>query len=95
MYRIEIVSNQSVHDDIIEALEENVPGILYSEVPLVTGRGGENYKLGTSSWPETNFALFSYVEDSALQTVKAVIKAVKEKFPREGIKVFAVKAEDL
>ena len=38
--------------------------------------------------------LTSYIEDSELQTAKAVIKGVKEKFPDEGIKLFFVKAED-
>ena len=93
MYRVEIISNQSVQDDIIEALEEYVPDILYTIVPLVYGRGRENRKLGTTTWPETNFMMISYVEDSQVPVVKAVIKAVKEKFRREGIKLFFIKAE--
>ena len=51
--------------------------------------------MGTSTWPETNFLLISYVEDKDLDTVKKVIKAVKEKFSSEGIKMFVLKAEEL
>ncbi|MBO6176174.1 MAG: hypothetical protein J6O39_01340 [Treponema sp.] len=93
MYRAEIIANQSVQDDIIEVLEENIPGILYTTVPLVTGRGKSSYKLGTSTWPETNFLMISYIEDEEKAAVKKIIAAVKEKFPDEGIKVFFVKSE--
>ncbi len=95
MYRIEIISNKSVEDDITEALEQYIPGILYTKIPLVYGRGGGDYKLGTTTWPETNFTLVSYVKDSELEIVKRVVKAVKERFKSEGIKLFAVQAEEL
>ncbi len=93
MYRAEIIANQSVQDDIIEVLEENIPNILYTIVPLVQGRGRGNYKLGSGTWPETNFLMVSYVDDEEKDDVKAVIDAVKERFPDEGIKLFFVKAE--
>lgn len=94
MYRIEIISNKSVEEDIIEALEEYIPGILYTQIPLAYGRGGDSRKQGTTTWPETNFVLISYIEDEHLSAVKSVISAIKQKFPREGIKMFAVKGED-
>lgn len=95
MYRIEIISNKSVEEEITGALEENLPHILYTTVPLVYGRGGADRKLGTTTWPETNFVLVSYIEDSELPVAKAVIASVKKKFKSEGIKMFAVRAEEL
>ena len=95
MYRIEIISNKSVEDDITEILEEHIPDILYTTVPLVYGKGGNARKLGTTTWPETNFVMVSYIKDNELPVVKAVIKAVKEKFNGEGIKLFVVKAEEI
>ena len=95
MYRIEIISNKSVEEDMTQALEEYIPGILYTVVPLAYGRGKSSYKLGTTTWPETNFVLTSYIDDSALETAKAVVRAIKEKFPDEGIKMFAVAAENI
>ena len=95
MVRIEIVANKSVEDDITKTLERYVQGILYTKFPLAFGRGGDDRKLGNSTWPETNFVLASYVEDEALDTVKTVIKAIKQKFPGEGIKLFAVRAQEL
>lgn len=95
MYRVEIIANQSVQDDIIEALEEYIPDILYTVIPLVHGRGKAGYKLGTSSWPEENFALFAYIDKKDAAKVKAIIAAVKKRFPDEGVKVFFVKAKKL
>lgn len=90
MYRVEIISNKSVQDDIQEALEETIPKILYTIVPEVYGRGGDDRKLGTTTWPETNFMIISYIDDNYLDALKAVMKAVKEKFPHEGIKYFII-----
>lgn len=95
MYRMEIFSNQSVQDDILETLEEYIPHILYTTVPIAYGRGGESRKLGTSTWPETNFILVSYLADSDVPLAKAVIKGIKKRFPNEGIKLFFVHAEDI
>lgn len=94
MYRLEIIANKSVEEDITDALEEYIPDILYSVVPLVYGRGGSDRKLGTSTWPETNFLMISYVSDESLLTAKAVIKAVKDRFKGEGIKLFVIKSEE-
>ncbi len=95
MLRIEIFSNKSVEEDITEALEEYVPNIMYTKVPLAYGRGENDYKLGTTTWPETNFILVSYIEDKDLDAVKSVIRAVKIKFKNEGIKLFVIKAEEI
>lgn len=94
MYRAEIVANQSVQDDILEALEDHIPDILYTILPLAHGRGGSDRKLGSTTWPETNFTLFAYVADAAKPTVDAVLSAIKQKFPDEGIKLFWVRAEE-
>ena len=95
MYRIEIISNKSVEEDITEALENYMPGILYTTLPMVYGRGGDDYKMGNATWPETNFVMISYIKDEEIDRIKEIIMSVKEKFKGEGIKLFAVKAEEL
>ncbi len=92
MIRCEIIANQSVQEEITLLLEEKIPEILYTTVPLVTGRGKNSYKLGSTTWPETNFILITYVQDDKLKLIKAIIQAVKQKFIGEGIKLFCVKA---
>ncbi len=92
MTRCEIIANQSVQEEITLLLEEKIPDILYTTVPLVTGRGKNSYKLGSTTWPETNFILITYVHDDKVKLIKAIIQAVKQKFAGEGIKLFCVKA---
>mgnify|MGYP007069840472 FL=1 len=94
MTRCEIIANQSVQDEIVSLMEEHIPGVLYTIIPTVTGRGKNSYKMGNGTWPETNFVLISYVDDGQVAMMKAIIKAVKERFAGEGIKLFLVRAED-
>ena len=94
MYRAEIVSNQSVQDDITERLEKEIPGIQYTVIPEVHGKGIRTKKLGDVVWPEMNFILFAYIEDDDAKKVKDVIAQVKERFPNEGISLFFTKGED-
>jgi HAE1 family hydrophobic/amphiphilic exporter-1 len=88
----EIIANQSVEDDIIEMLEQAVPGIQYTVIPTVTGRGGDNYKLGTTTWPEQNFMMLAYMKKEDVPMVQAAISYLKKKFPKEGIKLFFVES---
>ena len=94
LYRAEIISNQSVEEDIIERLEEAIPSIEYTVIPEIHGRGLRSKKLGDTVWPEMNFVLFSYVEKEDALKVKEVVKAVKNRFPNEGISLFLTKAEE-
>lgn len=95
LYRAEIISNQSVQEDITERLEEAIPSIEYTVIPEIHGRGLRSKKLGDTVWPEMNFVLFSYVEKEDALKVKAVVEAVKERFPNEGISLFFTKAEEI
>lgn len=94
MTRCEIIANQSVQDEIVSLMEEHIPDVLYTIIPTVVGRGKNSYKMGNGTWPETNFILVSYIEDEHIAMMKAIIKAVKERFTGEGIKLFLVKACD-
>ena len=94
-YRIEIVSNQSVQDEIIELMEQEIPEIEYTLIPTVQGRGRSSKKLGDTTWPEQNFVLFAYIEKEVALKVKAIISAVKKKFPTEGITLFCTEEVDL
>ncbi len=89
-YRVEIIANQSVQEDITELLEQEIPEIEYTVIPTVHGRGKKTKKLGTTTWPEQNFALFAYVSLQDAQKARAIIDAVKLRFPGEGITFFCV-----
>ncbi len=95
LYRAEIISNQSVQEDIVERLEKELPSIQYTVIPEIHGRGVRTKKLGDTIWPEMNFVLFAYVEEEAARKIKEVIEAVKQRFPNEGISLFFTKAVEL
>ena len=95
MYRAEIISNQSVQDDITEFLEREINGIQYTIIPEVHGKGISTKKLGDTVWPEMNFILFAYVDLEGAQKIKAGIAQIKEKFPKEGISLFFTKVEEI
>ena len=92
MKRLELIANRSVEKEIIEALEENIQGFFYTLIPELHGRGKSKYRLGTATWPEMNFLLISYLDDDAANKTLSVIQEVKERFPREGIKLFLMDA---
>ena len=88
MIRIEIIANQSVYPELIANLEACLPDFLYTSIPLAYGRGRDSYKLGDSTWPETNFVLIAYADDAVEQKVAQIVRYIKLKFPTEGIKLF-------
>lgn len=94
-YRAEIISNQSVEDDIIERLEEEIPDIQYTLMNDVHGKGLHTKKLGSAAWPEQNFVLYAYVDKAAAKKIKEIMVAVKLKFPSEGISLFFTKCEEI
>jgi hypothetical protein len=90
---MDIIANRSVESEIIGALEETIQDFYYTLLPQVQGRGKTKYRLGTSTWPEMNFLLISYLDDDDVAAVEAAIRGVKEQFPKEGIKFFIMTME--
>lgn len=90
MVRVEIIANQSVEDDIVERIENELPELEYTLLPGVHGKGKSSHKLGNNIWPEENFLLFAYTDDENAAKLKEIVEAVRIRFPREGISIFAV-----
>lgn len=95
MIRVEIIANQSVEDDIIENLEKKLPELEYTILTGVHGKGKTSHKLGSNIWPEENFVLYTYTEDQNGAKIREVVEAVRARFPREGISIFAVPAVEI
>lgn len=93
MKRLELIANQSVQQEVIETLETGVPGLRYTLIPVAHGRGPQDWKLGTTVWPEENFVLFTYQEDEVVATLLGLIADLKVQFPKEGITVWTMKVE--
>jgi hypothetical protein len=95
MYKAEIISNQSIQDNIIELLNERIKDFQYTIIPEVYGSGINTKKFGDTVWPEMNFVMFAYVEKEEAKLIKKTIDELKKRFPREGISVFFTKSEEL
>jgi hypothetical protein len=93
MKRLEVIANQSVREELIDALETSLPGIQYTLMPIVHGKGGHKEKLGTRTWPETNFLLVSYMEDAEAGKAADAVRAVVRRFPAEGLCAAVSEAE--
>jgi hypothetical protein len=93
MKRLELIANRSVENEIIAALEEVVSDFYYTLLPEIHGKGKTKYRLGTATWPELNFLLISYLDDEAAARAEAAVRGVKERFPKEGIKLFMIYAQ--
>jgi len=90
MYRIEIIANHSVEENILETLKEHGVGKHYTLYPSVHGIGKSGPRMGDSVWPEENFALIIWCEEQEAQDIDRAVAKVKEKYPDEGIKVFGL-----
>lgn len=95
MIRIELIANQSTQDIIINNLEAVVPDFYYTIIPLAYGRGKDSRKLGTTTWPETNFLLLAYVDESQEKDIETIVSYIKEKHSDEGIRLFVMHDENL
>jgi hypothetical protein len=95
MKRLEIIANQSVREELELALEAAVPGIQYTLVPIVHGKGGRKRKLGTRTWPETNVLIFSYLPEAEAAKAAQAVRSVVERFPAEGICAAISEAETI
>jgi hypothetical protein len=93
MKRMELIANRSVETELIDALEASVADFYYTLLPAVHGRGKAARRLGTATWPEENFLLISYLDDAEAAAAQALVRAVKTRFPTEGIKLFFVSAD--
>jgi hypothetical protein len=85
MKRLEVIANQSVKEELIAALEAALPGIQYTVLPMVHGKGGHKEKLGTRTWPETNFLIISYMGDSEAEKATEAVRDIVDRFPAEGL----------
>ena len=93
MKRLELIANRSVENEIIQSLEENIQDFYYTLLPQIQGKGKTKFRLGTTTWPEMNFLLISYLDDENAVKAEAAVLKVKEQFPLEGIKLFIMEAD--
>ena len=90
MLRFEIIANNAVEEDIMEALKENSADRFYTRLNNVHGRGYSDPKMGDPVWPEENFILLIYCSEIEGSNVKKAVSSARERFPDEGIRCFCI-----
>ncbi len=90
MRRVEIIAAQAIQDDLLDALAHYEVPMKYTIIPTVHGRGSTNPKLGNDVWPEENFLLLIYCEESMLDGIEQAIALVGKKYDHEGIGYFVL-----
>jgi hypothetical protein len=90
MIRLEIVANQSVEDNILEALKGEGVGKYYTKYPDVFGTGSSGPRMGDAVWPELNFAMVFWCDEEEARGIQRALAGVKKHFPGEGIKLFGI-----
>jgi len=90
MIRVEIIANNSVEENVLEALAKEQVGKFYTKISGVLGVGSAGPRMGDAVWPEENFSLVIWCEEDEARGIQRAIVNVKEKFPGEGIKLFGI-----
>ena len=90
MIRVEVIANHSVEENIHDAFVRENVAKHYTKYPSIFGVGSSGSRMGDAVWPEENFAIVVWCEEDEARRIKKAVEAVKEQFPREGIKVFGV-----
>jgi hypothetical protein len=95
MIRLEIIANQSVEENILEAFNKEGIGKYYTKYPIVFGVGSSGPRMGDAIWPEQNFAMVIWCEKDEAAKIKRAVKAIKERYPDEGVKIFGSSGSEI
>ena len=94
MCRLEIIANNTVEEDIQNALNDVENGFYYTRVNNVHGRGSSKPRMGDAVWPEENFIYIIYADDEKANKMISAVKELKKKFTIEGIKIFKINYDE-
>jgi hypothetical protein len=95
MKGIIIAYNEAMEQEIMDILQNN--GIEnYTKWEKVLGKGGASGPhLMTPVWPKANNVLFCVVSEKEAGGMLQDIRALRDKFRKEGIKAFQIPVEEL
>ncbi|MFO8064639.1 MAG: PG0541 family transporter-associated protein [Spirochaetota bacterium] len=95
MQRLEIIANRSVEEDLFDQLKRRGLSPFYTKLPEVQGVGDSGPRQGDHVWPEENFLMIIYCEQSVANQLRDLVGELKRLFPDEGITMFSVQAQRL
>ena len=88
MKRVEIFVNQSIAEDLQERLKDAGHLEACTRWTPLFGLGKSGPKEGTPIWPETNSGFLLILPQRKLDSLRQVIRELKEEYPEEGLKCF-------
>ena len=90
-----IVYNYVIDSDVLDAFK--TAGIkAYTKLERIHGQGSDTEpKLGTQLWPGENNALFVAVSDEQIEVVVDLMKKIKRKHQRFGVKGFLLPVDEI
>jgi len=90
MFRVEVIANRSVEENIHDALNFENTGKHFSKYLGVLGVGKSGPCMGDAIWPEENITFVFWCEEEELAAIERAVRFVKNKYPNEGIKMFSL-----
>jgi|Deesub1362B_J571_1020462.scaffolds.fasta_scaffold01728_10 nitrogen regulatory protein PII len=95
MKQITVVYNVVLESRVLECLHSC--GIdAYTKYPKAYGIGHSSEPhMGTHIWPGENRVIFSVVDDEKIPDIVQKIRELKQKYPREGLKLIVTPVEQV
>jgi hypothetical protein len=94
-YRVEIVGNRSVQEDLVDLLDGERVGRQRTLFPEAQGVGRAGERRGDHVWPEENFVMVIYCDEAEARTLVRIVSALHGRFPDEGLAIFATRGVEL
>lgn len=94
-YRVEIIGNRSIQEDLEELLAGENAGQYRTVFPEVQGTGFSGPRRGDHVWPEENFVMVVYCGLEEARKLRDIAAVLRERFDTEGISVFITQGADL
>jgi len=96
MKAIFISYNQALYEDVVRILERSYSRGFTAWDP-VKGRGSEGGEphLGSHACPVLNGAIMTIVEESRVDPILALLRALNESAPEQGLRAFVLPVEKM
>jgi hypothetical protein len=94
-YRVEIIGNRSIQDDLEDLLKGEGAGLYRTVFPEAQGTGRSGPRRGDHVWPEENFVMVVYCGLDEARKLKDIVGVLQERFDTEGITCFVTQGADL
>jgi hypothetical protein len=83
--RFDVILSAAIEEDFILALDRYRPGIHYTKMTSVVGRGYSVPKLGDPVWPQFNSAFVMFCDGDESDIVLRVVDELRQKYLGEGL----------